>query len=77
MHPMFLVTGFTAKSDRDEPVTWNILFSQNINKLSRNVLSPVTVSSTFILPAPEPLLNASSSNGWLNITSCGVVDLPA
>ena len=74
---MSRVTAVTAKLELEEPLSLNILFSQNINKSSRKTLSPVIVSSTFILPAPLPLLKLSSSKGTLNTTSCGVVDLPA
>ena len=63
MQPISLVIADTAKLELELPVNLNILFSQNINKLSRNTLSPTTVSSTLKLPAPEPLLNASSSKG--------------
>ena len=76
MQPMFLVTGCTEKSEELEPVSLNILFSQKINRLSRKTFNATTVSSTLILPAPEPLLKPSSLNGSLNTTSCGVVDLP-
>ena len=59
MHPILRVTGTIAKSLNVLPVNLNILFSQNINKASRNVFSPVIVSSTLILPAPLPELKAS------------------
>ena len=75
--PIFLVTGSTAKLANEEPVSLNILFSQNIKRLSRKTLSPTTVSSTLMLPAPSAESKSSSSNGSLNTTSCGVVDLPA
>jgi len=55
MHPMFLVTGSTTKFELEEPVSLNILFSQNINKLLRKTFNATTVSSTCTLPAPEPL----------------------
>ena len=76
MQPMFLVTGCTAKSLSDDPVSLNILFSQKINKLLRKTFSATTVSSTLMLPVPESV-KLSSSKGTLKIISCGVVDLPA
>ena len=75
--PMFLVTGTTLKSLVELPVNLNILFSQNIKRLSRNTFSPVIVSSTLMLPAPLLDVKSSSLKGALNTTSCGVVDLPA
>ena len=66
---MSRVTAVTAKFEELVPVSLNILFSQNTNKSSRKTLRPVTVSSTEKLPAPLPLLKASSSKGWLNTTS--------
>ena len=53
IQPMFLVTGSTAKFAKDDPVSLNILFAQNINRLLRKTFSPTIVSSTLILPAPS------------------------
>ena len=46
IHPMFLVTGVTAKLAEDVPVTLNILSLPNIIKLLRKVLSPTISVST-------------------------------
>ena len=79
IQPIRLVTGVIENVVEPTPVSLNILFSQNINKLSRKTLRPVIVSSTFIVPAgcAALALKPSSLKPSLNHNSCGVVDLPA